>query len=244
MGAYPIPNASATLKTETDLSEIFGRKELPPGIDGVGGNTRRLSLKTNEFALGEGDVVEMTTSGGGGFGDPLSRDPELVARDLANGHVSKPAALDVYGVVVNQDGEADQAGTGSRRAEIRQERSSWSKTTSRWAELAEADQRVAEATGEPARRVHDSIVARDEGDRRVLGCLHCDTVLSGFHGNYRSGLLFDEGPLDLIPASSPPLPLAEQPMVLRRYCCPGCQTLISTETVRPDEPCNSELSLA
>jgi len=243
MGAYPIPNASATLKTETDLSELFGRNEVPAGIDGVGGKTRRLSLKTNEFALHEGDVVEMTTSGGGGFGDPLGREPGLVARDLANGHVSRAAANDVYGVVVGDDGEVDMAATEARRRDVCRERAAWKATVERWPELASEDEPIAEATGDPEQRVHESIVSRDDDGRRVLACAHCDTVFCGHHGNYRSGLLFDEGPLSLIPASVPPLPLAEQPMVLRRYCCPGCQNMISTETVRPDEPCNAELTL-
>ena len=44
-------------------------------------------------------VVEMP--GGGGFGAPADRDPELVARDVADGFVSAEAARDCYKVVLD-----------------------------------------------------------------------------------------------------------------------------------------------
>jgi N-methylhydantoinase B len=246
MGAYPTPNAAATVKSTTDLFELFAAGRVPGGIDEVGGETRRLTLKTNEFPLAEGDVVEMTVSGGAGYGDPLQRRPELVAKDLSEGLISAGAAVDVHGVVVDGEGRPDVAATAARREQIRTERSAWRRADERWPELAEAATAVlqAEATGEGPVRIHESIVSRDGDARRVLACAECDTELCDYHGSYRSGLLADVGPLDLIPTAYAPLPLARQPMELRRYCCPGCQVMITTEAVRPDEPCNAELRLA
>jgi N-methylhydantoinase B len=45
----------------------------------------------------QGDVLELAVPGGGGFGPPAARDPELVRRDLDNGIVSAEAAADHYG---------------------------------------------------------------------------------------------------------------------------------------------------
>jgi N-methylhydantoinase B len=246
MGAYPIPNAAAIVKSGTDLHELFAARRVPGEIGDVGGEERRLTLKTNEFPLAEGDVVEMTVSGGAGYGDPLQRRPELVAKDLREGLVSAGAARDVYGVAVDAEGAADQAATEARRDRIRAERAAWRRAVERWPELAEAEARApaAPASGEAPLRVHESIVARDGDGERVLACAICDTELCGYHGNYRAGLLADVGPLELIPSAYAPLPLAKQPMELRRYCCPGCQVMIATEAVRPDEPCNPELLLA
>ena len=42
----------------------------------------------------------MESSGGGGFGDALERDPALVVADLAEGYVTEAAAAAVYGVVL------------------------------------------------------------------------------------------------------------------------------------------------
>ena len=42
----------------------------------------------------------MQSGGGGGFGDPMERDPELVAEDVREGYVSPTVAHNVYGVVL------------------------------------------------------------------------------------------------------------------------------------------------
>jgi N-methylhydantoinase B len=47
------------------------------------------------------------TTGGGGWGDPLAREPELVQRDVIDGKVSLAAAHDDYGVVLVPDAGTD-----------------------------------------------------------------------------------------------------------------------------------------
>jgi N-methylhydantoinase B len=59
-------------------------------------------------------IVEMP--GGGGYGDPLSRDPALVADDVLNDLVTVEQARADYGVVVGADGVIDEAATESLRA--------------------------------------------------------------------------------------------------------------------------------
>ena len=53
--------------------------------------------------------VRMTLSppGGGGYGDPLARDPERVLDDVINGYVSIEAAQEIYGVVIHFVGKPD-----------------------------------------------------------------------------------------------------------------------------------------
>lgn len=55
-------------------------------------------------------VFRYLTNAGGGWGDPLERDPELVARDVRNGYVSVAAAAATYAVVVVGDPDADPEG--------------------------------------------------------------------------------------------------------------------------------------
>jgi len=69
------------------------------------------------FPLVRDDVVVMASSGGGGFGDPLERDPARVVADLAQGVVSPAAATSVYGVVVAA-GAVDEAATAARRRDL------------------------------------------------------------------------------------------------------------------------------
>lgn len=58
-----------------------------------------------------GEVIKLWTGGGGGYGDPLTRDPMLVAQDVAAGLVSSGRARDVYGVTLLRDGAVDAAAT-------------------------------------------------------------------------------------------------------------------------------------
>src|SRR3546814_13034463 len=48
--------------------------------------------------LQEGDTVTHYTPGGGGYGSPADRDPELVQADVEAGLVSLAAAVEIYGV--------------------------------------------------------------------------------------------------------------------------------------------------
>ena len=70
-----------------------------------------------------GDLVRIYTAGGGGWGDPLEREPERVLDDVKDGFVSVQSALDNYGVVMDPAGTAvDAAGTEARRRDIRRAR--------------------------------------------------------------------------------------------------------------------------
>jgi N-methylhydantoinase B len=73
--------------------------------------------KVSAFPLAVGDVVIMETSGGGGYGDPLDRDPAHVARDVAEGTISRHAARATYGVVLD-GGAVDPAATRERRRSL------------------------------------------------------------------------------------------------------------------------------
>jgi N-methylhydantoinase B len=68
--------------------------------------------------LKKGDRVSVHSSGGGGWGDPLERDPELVERDVRLGYISAEKSREVYGVVIRDDGTADLAATDTLRTRL------------------------------------------------------------------------------------------------------------------------------
>jgi N-methylhydantoinase B len=76
------------------------------------------------LTIGEGDVMRVWTSGGGGYGDPLGRPAEVVHDDVLDSRVSVAAAARDYGVVVDPDGSLDLAATETLRARLRAERGS------------------------------------------------------------------------------------------------------------------------
>jgi len=101
---------------------LFGGGAGVPGGFHVVGPEGRVETTVRSTVPGlrlpVGRRLRIVTSGGGGFGDPLDRDPALVARDLAAGKVSPPAAEAAYGVVLRA-GEVDLDATRRLRAERR-----------------------------------------------------------------------------------------------------------------------------
>jgi len=64
-------------------------------------------------------VIRAQTTGGGGWGDPLERDPERVLTDVLNRYVSKQGAHDDYGVVITDDDRIDFEATEALRSRMR-----------------------------------------------------------------------------------------------------------------------------
>jgi N-methylhydantoinase B len=72
--------------------------------------------KDQDIHLDAGDVIEVSTPGGGGFGDPFRRAPDQVARDVAKGYYTREQARNWFGVALSQDGGVDGAATARLRA--------------------------------------------------------------------------------------------------------------------------------
>jgi N-methylhydantoinase B len=90
-------------------------------IDRADGNHEVLPSKVHDVAVAKGDVLHFVTWGGGGWGDPLVRDPSLVALEVRRGLVTVEGAQR-YGVVLADDGTVDAAATDELRSRLRAER--------------------------------------------------------------------------------------------------------------------------
>jgi N-methylhydantoinase B len=65
-------------------------------------------------------MVMIRSAGGGGYGDPLERDPERVAVDVEEGYVSEQAARQLYGIVLRPDGSVDATASERARRRLRE----------------------------------------------------------------------------------------------------------------------------
>ena len=120
------------------LSVISEKNVIPPyGVDGGGnGAGNRFTVvrngevlepspvpgKISGFPLRTGDVVREESSGGGGYGDPLERDPARVARDVRLGYLDRDQAERRYGVVLRPDGSVDAQTSATARDALRASR--------------------------------------------------------------------------------------------------------------------------
>jgi N-methylhydantoinase B len=90
------------------------------------GEARELGGLVDGEPVLKGQIVRVVTTGGGGWGDPLEREPALVLADVLEGRVSLDRARDDYGVVLAGAGTADVAvdepATAERRAALRAQR--------------------------------------------------------------------------------------------------------------------------
>ena len=78
----------------------------------------RLGSKTT-LELVPGDVVSFRTCGGGGYGPPEERDPELVLRDVREGKVSAERAREVYRVAIDRPPASTRRRRRERRGDAR-----------------------------------------------------------------------------------------------------------------------------
>jgi N-methylhydantoinase B len=97
--------------TDATISTWFERSHTPAwGLAGGGDATgpdvvinpgtdrEEHALKSANVSLKAGDVVRTMTGGGGGFGDPKSRDRDAVAADINTGVISEETAKEIYGL--------------------------------------------------------------------------------------------------------------------------------------------------
>jgi N-methylhydantoinase B len=112
----------ATLQVRSDR-----RKFQPYGLAGGGSGAPSLNILNPDegemllptkltMGIKHGTVLRHVTAGGGGYGDPLKRDPTSVLKDVVNGIVSAAQAQDSYGVIIDPSGGSlDLEATGALR---------------------------------------------------------------------------------------------------------------------------------
>ena len=112
LAPYGVNGGEAGGNYSIEIERATGETEALPGmVDGV--------------QVRAGDVVKLVTTGGGGWGDPLKRPPELVRYDVMCGNVTHTSARDLYGVVLHTEGTqivVDEVATKSLRDELNEKR--------------------------------------------------------------------------------------------------------------------------
>jgi N-methylhydantoinase B len=94
-----------------------GRDGGHEGARGVVKQKSGVTLRTKGYqVIPDGERLILELPGGAGIGSPVTRNPDLVARDVRDGLVSLENARSIYQVVTDQDGMQDQAATDALRS--------------------------------------------------------------------------------------------------------------------------------
>jgi N-methylhydantoinase B/acetone carboxylase alpha subunit len=147
-GGYPAPGCFMITAQGTNLGELLAAGEKPPRdaneflemVDAGKLTVKKLGVwKTDcpEVSLENNDMLVDAAGAGGGWGDPLDRDPKAVVRDLNEGWITNyEFASEMHGVVAikGADGKwsLDEAATKTKRDQLRADRIAQSVPVSEW----------------------------------------------------------------------------------------------------------------
>ncbi len=202
-GGWPGVCNRQLLARGTRVHDLLARGELtlhpdvlaPLDLRALGGEVEELEAKVPEFEVVPGDVVLYTWQGGGGYGDPLDRDPQRVADDVALGIISEEKARMVYGVPGDRD--------ALRAARL---------------DGASAPVRPGPAAAaEPLSHITASLILARDGDEMLLQCA-CGQALGPASGSWREGCATRR----LDQADLPRGIVVHSSLELVQYLCPGC----------------------
>ena len=209
-GGFPGAGGTWYALRNTNTLELL-ESDTSPSVDSLKGEVTPAPAKTGSLTLVRGDVFVAVNGGGGGLGDPLSRLPELVRRDLEDGYVTAEHARAVYGVVTSAD-EVDERATERLRGELRDRRSP-SRSTGPVGGSGPAG----------------SAIGIDDG---AWSCRTCGTRIGDAGTNWREAAVSSErriedrfGELQMFVRGR-----SEKPHpILRELSCPACASSLGTD---------------
>lgn len=218
--------------TVEDLARSGG---LPGDLQDIDGTREVAEINKSQAPFPADSVEYHNWQGGGGYGDPLDRDPSLVAKDVRSGLVSDELARDLYGVV--RDGAlVDEEATRSLRRDRLRERldaaakmpspeedSAWEGATS-W--LKDVEGRGTVRYGDIVEFDFDADQAR---------CASCDHVLASAREDFRNGCALQETSTS-VAGEVRGEAYSNDSVILRRYYCPSCARQLAAEVATADSP--------
>jgi N-methylhydantoinase B len=233
-GGYPVGSGGlrAIFHTGPDFSERIRRGEYLTEIGDIeskGWGTIYLPEGAPErTGVPEFGLVADYVAGGGGYGDPLDRNPRAVVRDLRSGATSLEVARSTYGVVVDpQTLILNAPKTEARCREVREERIARGQGPA-----LPAPQSSNGREWKTILRCHEYLeIARDGAETRYR-CIRCGYLFCAADENYKKYCVKRIVALDQF--AQRPLP-DRGPYLgqLQEYVCPGCATLLQVDVYCP-----------
>jgi N-methylhydantoinase B len=227
-GGLPGNTGLDVVARQSRVADLLAAGQLPSELSEVSDSLEPGQNYSSTY-LAPGEVFAMTWQGGGGYGDPLTRDPEAVARDVRELKVTPDGARTVYGVVVENDPAGATVNTEATTAERDQLR----------ARRRDRSERPGDSLGRAdlssARRLDDNLVQVGGADGSSVACRHCGEILGSGSDTTPASLAvarYDGPPTEAGPQIiADAADYVDAPVVFRQFCCPNCWTAIYSAVV-------------
>ena len=235
-GGYPSSVQVTLLLRDSDHRQQFAQSRIPVSVEALGARSIEPMQAKQRTLLNPDDAIVIVCAGGGGYGDPIMRDPAAVLADLASGLVSEKVAKDVYGVCrLGAHGEResgiDVEATAVLRKEIRARRLSEGKRLPKRDPQAHHGKKH---SGVFAQSIGSALDLVDTGAGPRYVCHHCNSTICGENEDPKSGSLARLVKMENLSHWNG-YGLVDE-IVVREFCCPKCAHLIAVEVRRKDDP--------
>ena len=207
----------------------LGKEKLPTNLDSSHGEKVE-HIQWGVYELKDGDMLYIRFMGGGGYGDPLDREPDLVLEDVLRDLVSLECAKKIYGVVVDMNQrQVDIQKTRKQREAMRKNRLNGEKV-----KVVERVLNVKE-TGNP---ISEYLQLAEFRKGKYFQCKWCGEKICSARMEWKGKV-----PSKRFPTSKAgPLRPKSREFVLQEFYCPSCAVLLDTEVMlKEDQPLHDEI---
>ena len=233
-GGHPGAVSRNVIYRGSDIRQLFAQGTVPLSSDELEAQEVDVLAAKSFTMIGGDDVLVGILQGGGGYGDPIRRDPERVAEDVAKGLVSED--IGPLRLRRRRRGRASSTRRRRRRSATASARRGSPRPGARCRRPAAARSRA----GRSCTRCRTRSRRWRRTEERSLRCTLCHYRFGAYGDDHKRAALMRELPLT---ATSPRNDLTLDEFVLREFYCPGCATSIAVDVQRRDEEILDESSL-
>lgn len=226
MGGFPSTTNAYTFVRDSDIQTRIAESRMPGDAAEIGGEVVTLQPRQENFQQTAADVYAVRWTGGGGFGDPMDRDPDDVQSDLDDLAITAEAARELYGAVVDSEkGRVDREATETHRAQIRADR------------LKRLGGTATARVGDLLVEASPYLAVKQDADGAFWACAKCSACLGDLGANYKAACLREDQAVECSnPLVGEPGRFIDETVVFRQFFCPGCGTLIENEIATESDP--------
>lgn len=217
-GGLPGCNAEWTQFRDGNVSECPNNRASTKGE-----REEHISFGTSEIV--GNDILYVRHPGGGGYGDPLDREPDLVLNDVLQGLVTIGPARDIYGVIIDLNHRrTDIEATRERRLALRKERLGRSGL--------EADVSKRTDILPSGRRLNEYLQVAGSGEESFVQCTWCGREICPVNARWKDQVVTRK----VCVADAGPGRKDSGLFFMREFFCPGCAIQLDVDVVYRDDP--------